>query len=73
MKWIEEKEIQSCGHYWDLFSCLIKMGVKNQSGTEQAQEAYAAARLKATPLELDLSSSMTFNRAFFKYVNKGNH
>lgn len=62
IKWIEDNNIQSCGHYWDLFSCLIKMGVKNQSGTEQAQETFAAARLQSTPLELDLSSSMTFNR-----------
>lgn len=62
MKWIELNEIQSCGNFWDLFSCLIKMGVKNQSGTEQAQETFAVSRLKATSLELDLSSSMGFNR-----------
>ena len=41
-KWIEDNDVESCGIYWDLFGCLVKMGEKKQTGTEQAQGIFAA-------------------------------
>jgi hypothetical protein len=61
-EYIKDNKIESCGIYWDLFSCLVRMGSKRQTPTQQAQATFAATRLETSTLELELSSSMSFER-----------
>ena len=58
-RYIEDKNVESCGSFWDLFSCLVRMGSKRQTPTQQAQYTFAATRLQT---ELELSLSMSFER-----------
>jgi hypothetical protein len=67
-KFIEEKTVASCGAYWDLFSILVRMGGRKQTGTQLAQATYAAHRLETSTLELDLLSSMSFDRPLAIFV-----
>jgi hypothetical protein len=61
-RFIEEKRVESCGTYWDLFSILVRMGGKKQSGHQLGQTTFAASRVQMTTLELDLLSAMSFER-----------
>ena len=47
-KFTKEKGVDSCGSYWDLFSVLIRMGGRKQSGTQLAQSTFAASRLQTS-------------------------
>jgi hypothetical protein len=67
-RFIEEKRVESCGTYWDLFSILVRMGGKKQSGHQLGQTTFAATRVQMTTLELDLLSSMSFERPIALFV-----
>jgi hypothetical protein len=47
------------GMYWDLFSALVCMKPKIQSGRERADESYSASRTQLTTLENELLASMS--------------
>jgi hypothetical protein len=59
---VEDKQVESCGTYWDLVSILVRMGGKKQSGHQLGQTTFAASCVQMTTLELDLLSSMSFKR-----------
>jgi hypothetical protein len=65
---IEDKRVESCGTYWDLFSILVRMGGKKQSGHQLGQRTFAASCVQMTTLELDLLSSMSFERPLALFV-----
>ena len=68
VKWVELNKIETCGHFWDMFSVLAKMGGKNQTGMQQAQLTLAALKIKTTPLEMDLLTAMEFKRPWSIFV-----
>jgi hypothetical protein len=49
-RFIEDKRVESCGTYWDLFSILVRMGGKKQSGHQLGQTTFAASRIQMTTL-----------------------
>lgn len=61
-RWIEAEQVESCGVHWDLFSILVRMGAWGESGKDRAQTEYMATKTNTTPLELDLTTSMGFDR-----------
>jgi hypothetical protein len=67
-RFIEDKWVESCGTYWDLFSILVRMGCKKQSGHQHRQMTFAASHVQMTTLELDLLSSMSFERPLALFV-----
>jgi hypothetical protein len=52
-RFIDNKKVESCGVYWDLFSVLVRMGGKKQSGQQLGQSTFTATRVQMTTLELD--------------------
>ena len=60
--WVVAEQIGSAGMFWDLFSTLVCMKPKNQSGRERADESYSAVRTKSTTLENELLASMSHLR-----------
>jgi hypothetical protein len=60
-RFIEDKRVESCGTYWDLFSILVRMGGKKQSGHQLGQTTFAATWFQMTTLEMDLLSAMISN------------
>jgi hypothetical protein len=60
--WVVEHTVSSPGMYWDLFSALVCMKPKTQSGRERADESYSAARTQSTTLENELLASMSHLR-----------
>jgi hypothetical protein len=60
--------VESCGTHWDLFSILVRMGEKKQSGHQLGQTMFAASRVQMTTLELDLLSSMSFEQPLALFV-----
>jgi hypothetical protein len=60
--WIVSLQIESPGLFWDLFSAMVCMKPKNQSGRERADESYSAARTQLTTLENELLASMSHLR-----------
>jgi hypothetical protein len=68
-RFIEDKRVESCGTYWDLFSILVRMGGKKQSGHQLGQTTFAASRVQMTTLELDLLSSMSFERPSALFIS----
>jgi hypothetical protein len=68
-RFIEDKRMESCGTYWVLFSILVQMGGKKQSGHQLGQTTFAATpRVQMTTLELDLLSLMSFERPVALFV-----
>jgi hypothetical protein len=63
------ERVESCGTYWDLFSILVWMGGKKQSGHQLGQTTFAASRVQMTTLELDLLSSMSFERPAALFIS----
>jgi hypothetical protein len=60
--WYEENNISTIWTFWDLFSVLLLMKPKYQTGKDMADEKYASARIKSTPFENDLVASMSHPR-----------
>jgi hypothetical protein len=64
-------KIPSSGVYWDIFSVLVNMRPKGQSGKERADEQYSSERIKTTALENNLLTSMSHARPACLYVKGG--
>jgi hypothetical protein len=60
--WVVTNAVLSPGMYWDLFSALVCMKPKTQTGRERADESYSASRTHTTPLENELLGSMSHLR-----------
>jgi hypothetical protein len=68
-QFIEDKRVESCGTDWDLFSILVRMGGKKQSGHQLGQITFAASWVQmTTTLDFDLLSSKSFERPLALFV-----
>eukprot|EP00978_Attheya_sp_CCMP212_P002123 scaffold4363_cov37-Attheya_sp.AAC.2 len=61
-KFVEEEEVISVGNFWDLFSVLVVMTPKKQSGQETANEQHASIRINTTTFENDLAAAMSHEK-----------
>jgi hypothetical protein len=69
--WCEETKVETYGIFWDLFSVLVAMKPKYQTGKDVANERYSPARIKSTPFENDLSASMSHPRPLALFGKRG--
>jgi hypothetical protein len=69
--WCEENSVISYGTFWDLFSVLVAMKPKYQTGKDMADKRYSSARIKSTPFENDLAASMSHPRPLALFGKKG--
>jgi hypothetical protein len=69
--WVEENRVTTYGTFWDMFSVLVAMKPKYQTGKDMADERYSSARIKSTPFENDLSASMSHPRPLVLFGTKG--
>jgi hypothetical protein len=51
-------KIPSCGMFWDIFSTLVSMRPKGQSGKERADEQHSSERINTSMLENNLLAAM---------------
>jgi hypothetical protein len=61
-KFVEDEEVISVGNFWDLFSVLVVMTPKKQSGQERANEQHASIRINTTTFENDLAAAMSHDK-----------
>jgi hypothetical protein len=69
--WLIKEKVPSGGVFWDLFSVLVCMKPKQQTGKGRADETYSAQRTKSTTMENDLLASMTHIRPELLFAKKG--
>jgi hypothetical protein len=69
--WCEENNVTTYGTFWDLFSVLVAMKPKYQTGKDMADERYSSARIKSTTFENDLAASMSHPRPLALFRKKG--
>jgi hypothetical protein len=60
--WCVSNDVESCGMFWDIFSVLVVMPPKKQTGKERADERFASQRTEMTTFENDLGASMSHIR-----------
>jgi hypothetical protein len=70
-EWIVNKKVPSAGVFWDLFSVLVCMKPKRQTGKDRSDESHSSKRTGSTILENDLAASMTHVRPELLYSKKG--
>jgi hypothetical protein len=46
--WRVANDVKSCGMFWDLFSCLVVMAPKEQTGKDKANETFSSQRMQTT-------------------------
>jgi hypothetical protein len=68
-KFIEEEQVISVGGFLDLFSALVVMTPKQQSGQERANEQHASSRINTTTFENDLAAAMSHEKPKTLYGN----
>jgi hypothetical protein len=61
-QWVVSLQVESPGIFWDLFSAMVCMKPKKQSGRERVDESYSASRTQSTTLENELLASMSHLR-----------
>jgi hypothetical protein len=64
-------KIPSCGMFWDIFSTLVSMRPKGQSGKERADEQHSSERINTSMLENNLLAAMGHARPSCLYASKG--
>jgi hypothetical protein len=69
--WLEGQKVPSGGVFWDLFSVLVCMKPKQQTGKARADETYSSKRTNSTTLENDLLASMTHTCPEVLFAKKG--
>jgi hypothetical protein len=69
--WLVKEKVPSGGVFWDLFSVLVCMKPKQQTGKGGADETYSAQRMQSTTMENDLLVSMTHTRPELLFAKKG--
>ena len=60
--WCTKEGVSSCGMFWDLFSAMVVMIPKQQTGKDRADENYSSSRTSTTNFENDLAASMSHDR-----------
>jgi hypothetical protein len=70
--WCNKEKVASCGMFWDLFSAMVVMIPKQQTGKDRADENYSSSRTSTTNFENDLAASMSHDRPLCLYGGKGN-
>jgi hypothetical protein len=65
------EKIPSSGLFWDLFSALISMRPKGQTGKEWVDEQYSSECIQVTTLENSLLASMSHSRPPCLYAKGG--
>jgi methyl-accepting chemotaxis protein len=60
--WCKKEGVASCGMFWDLFSAMVVMIPKQQTGKDRADENYSSSRTATTNFENDLAASMSHER-----------
>jgi hypothetical protein len=68
--WCEDNTVATFGIFWDLFSVLVAMKPKFQTGKDIADELFSSARIKSTPFENDLVASMSHPRPLALFGKK---
>jgi hypothetical protein len=69
--WLVAQQVPSRGVFWDLFSVLVSMKPKQQTGKSRADETYSSQRTNSTTLENNLLASMTHTRPEILFAKKG--
>jgi hypothetical protein len=69
--WLLAEKVPSRGVLWDLFSVLVSMKPKQQTGKARANETYSLQRTNSMMLENDLLASMTHTRPELLFAKKG--
>jgi hypothetical protein len=69
--WLVKEKKPSGGVFWDLFSILVCMKPKQQTGKGRADETYSAQRKKSTTMENDLLALMKHMRPELLFAKKG--
>jgi hypothetical protein len=69
--YLQGQKVPSGGVFWNLFSILVCMKPKQQTGKARANETYSSQRTNLTTLENDLLASMTRMRPEVSFVKKG--
>jgi hypothetical protein len=64
-------KIPSCGMFWDIFSTLVLMRPKGQSGKERADKQRLSERINTSMLENNLLAAMGRVRPGCLYASKG--
>jgi hypothetical protein len=68
--WCVANDVESCGMFWDLFSSLVVMAPKEQTGKDKADETYSSRRTETTTFENDLGASMSHLRPALLFGKK---
>jgi hypothetical protein len=68
---VVKEKIPSSGLYWDLFSVLVNMWPKGQSGKDRADEQHSAERIKTSTLENNLLAAMSHSCPACLYAKGG--
>jgi hypothetical protein len=69
--WLVAEQVPSGGVFWDLFSVLVCMKPKQQTGKGRADETYSSQRTNSTTMENDLLASMTHVRPELLFAKRG--
>jgi hypothetical protein len=73
IRWVEKKQIGSCGAFWDLFSCLTRLDFKKTwTGPQIASDIHHTNRIGGQPLELELLAAMRTKRPQVLFLLTGN-
>jgi tellurite resistance protein len=64
-------KIPSCGMFWDIFSTLVSMCPKGQSGKERADEQHSSERINTSMLKNNLPAAMGHARPSCLYASMG--
>jgi hypothetical protein len=71
-EWIVTEKVPTAGVFWDLFSVLVCMKLKRQTGKDPYDESHSSKRTGSTIIENNLVASMTHIRPELLYAEKGN-
>jgi hypothetical protein len=68
---VATEKVPTAGVFWDLFSVLVCMKPKRQTGKDRSDESHSSKRTGSTILENDLAASMTHIQPELLYSKKG--
>jgi hypothetical protein len=68
---ILEQKVPTCGMFWNIFSCLVIMRPKGQSGKERADEQHSSERINTSIFENNLLAAMGHARPAALFSTKG--
>jgi hypothetical protein len=60
--WVKDKNISSCGAYWDIFSIMVPLSPGQLTGKERVDNAYSSSGTQTTVFKNDLLTAMTHKK-----------